>query len=994
MKIGVGVGMPKKKKQTQIQEVEKVIPWHSMEINEVFKELHADEKGLSEDDVRLRLEKYGFNKLEITERFKVLKMIIEQFTGFLVVLLIVAGIISLGIGISNYYQHGEGEEIIDAIAIFAIVIINAIIGFVQDYRSNQALEKLKEYFEQDVVTLRDGKEAIIHSSDLVPGDIILLEVGDKVPADSRLIRVNNFKIDEAPLTGESSAITKNLDIVPADARVHERKNMIYSGTTCVYGRGRAIVVSTGMKTEMGKIAELTQVKEELTPLQLSLDKLGKVLGIIILAICALVMIVDAALGENLLESFETAVALAISAVPEGLPAAIVITLAIGVSKMAKRKTIVSKLPAVETLGSVDYICSDKTGTLTRNEMTVKEVFTLNGLTEVSGSGYLLDEKDFLRNELKIQPKDDPPLNKLLLAVAHCSNAGVLRNEDKIDIRGDPTEAALVVLAEKAGITKETLDERVDEIFFDSERKRMTTINKENGKLIAYMKGSPPVVLTRCNYAMENGKNAKMTKELEQRILEANRHMSHKALRVLAVAYKEVQPGYNIEKPDEIEDDMIFVGLTGMIDPARPEVRGAIDECRMAGITTVMITGDQKETAIAVAKEIGIYDEEKDLAVSGDEFSLMPDDELKEKIEQIKVYSRMSPRDKYRVVETLQELDHRVACTGDGVNDAPAIKKADIGVAMGITGTDVTKETADMVITDDAFNTIVNAVEEGRNIFENMKKFIRYLLSCNFDEIFAVLIIFGAFHKLPFLPLQILFLNLLTDALPALALSFDPYDPELMKRPPRSKQSSFVKDMYVFAAAAGVIALACSVSIFLLGYLYLSRIDPNYSMFLNWAQEELNASKAAAIAAGTPLTSVELQEILDTRFDHYCESYGQILAFIATLSFELWFVFIARNDNETSLIKSKPFKNNFLIGAILISWFLLIGCVYLPATQNIFTGFKPFHGESRYYLLTAADWGYILGFTLSLCIFAELMRYVFRSKGFRNLLSKMGQAELA
>ena len=372
-----GVKMSKKKKKReQTTEVQpETIPWHNMPIKKVYEKLQTDEKGLWEHDIISRLQMYGPNKLTITERFKVLKMIVEQFTSFLVILLIVAGIISLGIGLNNLYKHGEGAEIIDAIAIFAIVIINAIIGFVQDYRSNQALEKLKEYFEQDVVVIREGKEIIIHSSDLVPGDIVNLEVGDKIPADCRLITANNFKIDEAPLTGESTSITKNVELVAEDARLHDRKNMIYSGTTCVYGRAKAIVTSTGMKTEMGKIAELTQVKEELTPLQKALDKLGKILGIIILAICAIVMVVDVILGEALLESFETAVALAISAVPEGLPAAIVITLAIGVSKMAKQKTIVSRLPAVETLGSVDYICSDKTGTLTRNEMTVKEIWT-------------------------------------------------------------------------------------------------------------------------------------------------------------------------------------------------------------------------------------------------------------------------------------------------------------------------------------------------------------------------------------------------------------------------------------------------------------------------------------------------------------------------------------------------------------------------------------------------------------------------------------------
>ncbi|MCG3257681.1 MAG: cation-translocating P-type ATPase, partial [Candidatus Heimdallarchaeota archaeon] len=405
---------------------------------------------------------------------------------------------------------------------------------------------------------------------------------------------------------------------------------------------------------------------------------------------------------------------------------------------------------------------------------------------------------------------------------------------------------------------------------------MTTIHEKDGKLFAYMKGSPPVVITRCNSAMKDGKNQKMTKELEQQILDANLAMSEKALRVLAVAYREVPKGYDKEKVDDIEDDMIFLGLTGMIDPARPEVKDAIEECRIAGITTVMITGDQKATAMAVAEEIGILETEEDLVVSGDEFSLMPDDELEGKIEKIKVYSRMSPKDKYRVVETLQKLDHIVACTGDGVNDAPAIKKSDIGVAMGITGTDVTKEVADMVITDDAFNTIVSAVEEGRNIFENMKKFIRYLLSCNFDEIFAVLIVFSIWQEIPFLPLQILFLNLLTDALPALALSFDPYDPSLMKRPPRGKKSSFVKDMYVFASVAGVVALACSLGIFLLGYLHLGRDPTNahHILFSEWA--------AADVLANPELIFLD-------QLNHYIVAYSQMMAFVATLSFELWFV---------------------------------------------------------------------------------------------------------
>ncbi len=957
----VSIMLKKKKTEMESELVQEVTPWHSFETQEVFKQLDTNEKGLSNNEVVTRLEKFGPNMITISERFKILKMIVGQFTNFLVMLLIVAGTISLVLGLIGAGEAGT-SEIIDAIAIFTIVVINAIIGFVQDYRSNQALEKLKEYFEQDVIVVREGKEKVVHSSDLVPGDIIRLEVGEKIPADCRLLEANSFKVDEAALTGESSSVTKNLDIVPVEARIHDRKNMIYSGTTCVYGRGEAVVANTGMRTEMGRIAELTQVKEELTPLQEALDKLGKVLGIIILILCALVMGIDWLwLGESFLESFETAVALAISAVPEGLPAAIVITLAIGVSKMAKKNTIVSKLPAVETLGSVDYICSDKTGTLTRNEMTVKEIWTIDGLYEVEGSGYLLDG-DFIKDGKKVNPMEIPTLKTVLQTSYHCNNSAVIREGDRISIKGDPTEAAMLVAAEKGGFSEEMLLKMEHEIFFDSDRKRMTTIHDEKGKKYAFMKGSPPVVLTRCNSAMKKGKESMMTKAIEQEIIKSNLALAEKALRVLAVAYRELPKNYDKTKNDEIEDDMIFLGLAGMIDPPRPEVKDAIEECRMAGITTVMITGDQEATAVAIAKEVGLIESDKHLVVSGEKFSLMTNEELIEKIENIRVYSRMSPKDKYRVVEILQEKDHVVAVTGDGVNDAPALKKADIGVAMGITGTDVSKEVAAMVITDDAFNTIVAAVEEGRNIFENMKKFIRYLLSCNFDEIFAVLIIYAAFQELPFLPLQILFLNLLTDALPALSLSFDPYDPELMKRPPRGKKSSFVMDMYAFASFAGVIALIGSLGIFLVGYLGIGD-----RVITNWAHSNN-------------------QYLGAEQFHEAKVAYSQTLAFVATLSFELWFVFIARNDNATSFLKSKPFKNKYLIGAVVLSWILLLGVVYIPLFQATFTGFKE---VLPYYLISLEDWAYIIGFTLGLCILFEIFRYALRTERMAGFAKMVG-----
>jgi len=955
----------KKKKLEEPEEVKEEVYWHALKKEEVFKRLNTSENGLSSEEVSKRHEIYGLNKIVIKERFKILKMIIEQFQDFLVLLLVVAGTISLGVGISYSSPGNISTEIYDAIAIFAIVLLNASIGFVQDYKSNQALEKLKEYFEQDVVTIRNGKEFIVPSSDLVPGDIIIIEAGDKIPADCRILELNNLKIDEAPLTGESKSITKSLDLVDKDARIHDRKNMVFMGTTCVYGRAKLVVVKTGMETEMGEIAKLTQVKTEMTPLQKSLDRFGKSLGAIILALSAVIMIVEIiseihfygsekTIFEIIFESFETAIALAISAVPEGLAAAIVITLAIGVSRMAKKRTIVSRLPAVETLGSVNYICSDKTGTLTRNEMTVKEIWTPDDkYIEVEGSGYLKKGR-FMQGDKVFDPSKSPSLMKVLEISYHCNNSSLIRNGNSIQVRGDPTEAALLVVAEKGGLTEADKKERIHELFFDSDRKRMTTIHKDGKKNIALMKGSPPIVLQRCKYILINGKVEPLTSEIQKTIEEANINMSSKALRVLAMAHREVPDDFDRDDYDSIEVDMIFVGLTGMIDPARPNVKEAIQECKEAGITTIMITGDQKETAVAVAKEIGILTSEDELVVNGEELDLMTEEELVEKIEKIKVYSRMSPKDKYRVVETLQKLDNFVAVTGDGVNDAPALKKADIGVAMGITGTDVTKEVADMVITDDAFNTIVDAVEEGRNIFANMKRFIRYTLSSNFDELFAVLLITSWLGVLPFTPLQILFLNLLTDALPALSLSFEPYDPKLMKRPPRGKHDSFLREMYSFAVISGIVAFFASVSMFLLVYFHMGP---------------------------QKFGSIDIPENKDQ-----IVAYAQFMAFIVTLTFELVFVFIARNDNDVKVYETNPFKNKMLIWAVISSVVLLALVIFIPVLQSIFTSF-----DNYYYVPDLADWAWIALFTVGFNIIIELFRELMMTKKMSKIAHKIGFA---
>ncbi len=953
------------------------IKWHNLEKQAVFKKLATTEEGLSSEEAKKRLEKFGWNKIEYEENWKIIKMILDQFKDFLIILLIVAFALSLTLGIQHTINSGKtSSEIYESIAILVIIIINITIGFVQEYKSDQALEKLKEHFESEVVVIRDGKENLIPSSKLVPGDILLIEIGDNIPADLRLIETHTLKIDEASLTGESTAVTKNTQIVDQNTRLPDRTNIAHMGTTCVYGRGEGIVINTGKETAMGEMAELTQVKKEMTPLQKSLDKFAKVIAVIVLVLACIIMtyrmIVLLNAGQQFLdalfESLSIAVVLSISAVPEGLAATITITLAIGVTRMAKRKAIISRLPAVETLGSVNYICSDKTGTLTRNEMTVKEVWTFSDKTiKVGGSGYLL-EGDFTKEDKKIDPIHNKTLQLLLQAGYHCNNAGLIRNDGEIQVKGDPTEAALVVLAEKAGFTEADKVERVHEIFFESGRKRMTTINKINEEYYAFMKGSPPTIMNRCTSILRDGKKANITTDIQDEIMQANTEMSSKALRVLGVAYKKVPADFDPDDPNAIESDMTFLGLTGMIDPPRQIVKASIEECRQAGITTVMITGDQRETAVAIAKEVGILKTESDLILNGEEFTTLTDYELKEKIHRIKVYSRMDPKDKFRVVATLQELGYIVAVTGDGINDAPALKKADIGVAMGITGTDVSKEVADMIITNDAFNTIINAVEEGRTIFNNMKKFIRYALSANFDEILEVFIILALFKVLPLLPLQILFLNLLTDSLPALSLGVEPYDPKLMKQPP-SDRKNFLRDIYGFAGLTGLLALIASLGDFLVGY---GIPQLGFQGIGRWRI-------LRQLDTGTIPPGYELND--------YVLAYAQLISFTATIVFELIFIFIARCDNDTSFLKSNPYKSKWLLRATGLSWILVLFVVYFPPLQFVFTSFPP----GFYYILGWFDWLVILSFTLGVNIIIEALRYLLRHPKMHRIAKRVGMA---
>jgi Ca2+-transporting ATPase len=760
--------------------------WHSKPVDTVLEELQASPLGLTEEEARQRLLKYGLNELKEGKRVTALQIFVNQFKDIFVIMLLIATLISFFVG-----------ETTDALTIAAIVVLNSIVGFVQEYRSEKAMEAMRKLTAPKARLMRDGKEVMVPAKEVVPGDIVLLESGDRVPADSRLIEVVELRTDEAVLTGESTQVDKYIIPVREEAPVADRKDMIFTATHVTYGRGKAIVTSTGMQTEFGKIAEMVQaVEAEETPLKIKLENFAKKLGIIIVIACAVIFILellDPLRPGSVVDSFITAVALAVSAVPEGLPAVVTVSLALGARELAKRNAIIRKLSSAETLGATTIICSDKTGTLTKGEMTVRKIFTDNKLFEVTGVGYEAKGQLLLDNT-PLEAKENPNLNLLLGACAVCTNASY----DGEKVLGDTTEGALIVAAAKAGITKADLEEkypRVHEIPFTSERKRMATVHKmADGKLLAFIKGAPEVVQSRCTHIYLNGETAKLTKKEKQKILQTNEQMANDALRVLGVAFKEltdvdVEDFRELSKTEElnnrIENGLTFVGLTGMIDPPRDEAKEANGVCQQAGIKTVMITGDHKLTAVAVAKEIGIIRKPEDQVLTGAELDALGDEEFEKIVENVKVYARVAPEHKLRIVKALRRKGEIVAMTGDGVNDAPALKQADIGVAMGITGTDVTKEAADMVLADDNFATIVKAVEGGRAIYDNIRKFSFFLLRCNFDELALI----GTFAmlglELPLTAGMILWLNLVTDGGPALALTMDPPEKDVMQRPPRN-----------------------------------------------------------------------------------------------------------------------------------------------------------------------------------------------------------------
>ena len=904
-----------------------------MEIEETLQSLNTKEKGLSEEEAQKRLIEFGPNELKKEKGTSPIKLFLEQFTDILIIILLIATGLSIYLG-----------EITDAIVIIAIVLACAILGFVEEYRSEKALEALKKMTAPTATVLRGGKDVKVQAREIVPGDIILLYTGDKVPADSRLIEAINLKTDEAPLTGESTPVNKNVNPLPEDTPLPDRRNTVFTGTVVVYGRGKAVITSTGMNTEFGKIAKMVQVtEEEETPLEKRMASVGKWIGILSVAVCLIVAAIGMIEGRNILDMILWGISLAVAAVPEALPAIVTGALAVGMYRMAKVNTIVRRLPAVETLGCTSVICADKTGTMTKGEMTVQRIYVNDQAIKVSGVGYE-PEGEFILEDKKIDPAQEEELLTLLKVAALCNDAKLKKETEtrRWIIKGDPTEGALVVAVAKAGLWKEELEKeapRIGEIPFSSERKRMTTVHVVSGKKkIAYMKGAPEILLGKCTKIFVNGKVRKITDEDRSKILKVNEDMALQALRNLGFAFKELPESVTtIDEKDE--KDLIFVGIMGMIDPPREEVKDAIGLCKNAGIKVVMVTGDHKLTAIAIAEELNLIGEKETegKVLTWEELDKINDEQLAEMVENVVIYARVSPEHKMRIVKAWKAKGHVVAMTGDGVNDAPALKRSDIGVAMGITGTEVTKEASDMVLTDDNFASIVKAVKEGREIYGNIKKYLTYLLRCNVMEIIVMSV---AMIAVPYLAggtyesgdnpklsaavaltaIQLLWVNLTTDGLPAIALGIDPGDPDLMERKPRDpNESVWTTDVKLYLTATPIL-----MSVLLLY---------GYFMYHPWL--------------GTP-------QLLEAR--------TQLLT--AMILMELANAISARSLKYT-VFKVGIFKNKFLWLAILSSLGLQLMVLYTPLFQDLFDVNAP----------RLQDWAYAILFTAITFASLEIGKYI-------------------
>jgi len=915
---------------------------------------HLDQ-GLTQQEAQDRLRKFGPNELTERPRPGFFALLWDQFNNYLVIILIIAALVSLALG-----------EYVDSIAIMFIVVLNAVVGVVQESKAEQALAALKKMAAPNAQVIRDGHQVTTPGREIVGGDIVLLEAGNYVPADLRLVESVNLKIEEASLTGESVPVEKNAGVVlDKEIPLGDRKNTAFMGTLITYGRGKGLVTGTGMNTQIGLIAEMIQsFEDEDTPLQKKLEHLGKVLGTACLVICALVFIyglfrdthlTDAlnsgflnyleAEKKDIINLFMTAVSLAIAAVPEGLPAIVTICLALGMQRMIKHHALIRKLPAVETLGCATVVCSDKTGTLTQNEMTVVQGWTGGKRFRVTGEGYDPNGQFFMDGK-PFDPRKDPDATVLLHGALVCNDANLEEKSDETGKRswqiiGDPTEGALVVVAAKSGYRRGDMEKalpRNQEIPFDSDRKRMTTIHNHDGAhaslsgfayppLVAFVKGAPDVILDLCGHSLEAGQPVALTEDTRKAILDQNRDMASNALRVLGVAYRPLKEVPASLTPETVENGLTFIGLLGMIDPPRPEVVEAIKVASGAGLKSVMVTGDYKDTAEAIARDIGLLTP-GGLVLTGPEIEKLSDEELAAKVDKLDVCCRVSPQHKTRIVDALKARGHVVAMTGDGVNDAPALKRANIGVAMGITGTDVAKQTADMVLTDDNFASIVAAIEQGRIIYSNIRKFVYFLLACNIGEI---LIIFAAMlvgMPIPLRPVQLLWLNLVSDGAPALALGLEKGDPDIMKHPPRSPKEPVInRDM---AIGIGVVGVVDAIAILAAFYLALQRYP-----------DQLVAA--------------------------------QTIAFVTLCSSELIRAFTARSEYH-SVFSIGVFSNRWMVWAVGVSFLLVLMVVYVPFLQPFFDTVP----------LTAGDWLFMLPFFFASPVAMELLKIYFRNRAARTI----------
>jgi len=878
--------------------------WHSLAIRNVISKLGSDLSGLREEEARSRLGQFGYNELEREKKPSSVAVFLRQFKNVLVIILLAAALISFALG-----------ETVDAAVILGIVFAVSLLGFFQEYRAERALEALKRMAALTATVIRGGVESEIPARELVPGDIVVLSVGDKGPADLRLIEAVNLRVDESALTGESVPSEKGIDPVPKDAPLAERLCVVYAGTVVSYGRGKGVVFSTGQQTEFGKIASMMRAAPKVkTPLELRIERVGRLLGTIMVLVAVLVLLLGLARGSPLLEMFLWAVSLAVAAVPEALPAVVTGGLAIGVRRMAKRNAIVRRLPAVETLGSTTVICSDKTGTMTKGQMTVRRIHLGEDFYEVTGAGY--EPRGEILRDGTPSVNDDIAL---IAKVAVLCNDASFNATSALKIVGDPTEVALLVVAAKAGEREEKLRSaypRVFEVPFTSERKRMTTVhNTPDGQLLYCMKGALEAVLPSCEAAYFQGRHVRIDEGTVRRIHSVGEQMAKDALRVLAFAYKTPPEELQALEESGSERGLVFLGLMGLMDPPREEVKDAVQKCYDAGIKVVMITGDHKGTAQAVAEELGLLSSGGRI-LTGTELDSLGPQEFDQVVEDVVVYARVSPEHKLRIVRALKGKGHIVAMTGDGVNDAPALKNADIGVAMGVTGTDVTKEAADVVLADDNFASIVAAVEEGRAIFDNIRKYLTFLLSANTGELLIMLSAGLLGYPLPLVPVQILFVNLATDGLPALALGIDPPMQDLMHRPPRDPKLS------IFAGLKGWIAgIAVLLSLAMMGL---------------FAYSLMSGSLAEA----------------------------RSLVFASIILFELTFVFSCRSQSQT-ILRLGLTSNKYLVAAVLSQLMLLLLILYTPSIASLFE-VSP---------IAFGNWSTVIAAGISGFIFAETTKAI-------------------